>query len=78
MLKLAPEDKKESNVLQILHELARLESVTPAQWLGIRIIREAKEKGLIKATQKSRPSESKQKSAVRLENGSYDEFVCEN
>jgi hypothetical protein len=78
MLKLTPKDKQENKVLQILQELARLESVTPAQWLGIRIMREAKEKGLIKPAQKSRPTKSKQKPAVRLENGSFDEFVTED
>jgi hypothetical protein len=77
MLQVTPKDKKESNVLHILHELAKLENVTPIQWLGMLIMREARQKGLIKTTEQSRPTESKQKPAVRLENGSYDEFAHE-
>jgi hypothetical protein len=77
MIDKSSANKKESNVLHILHELAKLENVTPIEWLGMLIMREARQKGLIKTTEQSRPTESKQKPAVRLENGSYDEFVTE-
>ena len=33
---------------------------------------------LTKVVEKSEPSESKQRPAIRLENGSYDEFVWED
>ena len=78
MLQVTPNKKQENKLLQILQELANREGVTPAQWIGITIMKEAKEKGLIKATEQSKPSESKQRPAIKLPNGSYDEFATED
>lgn len=67
--------KDEDNVLHILNELAKKEGVTPTMWLRIRIMQEAKRKGLINPAE---PIESKHINKETSRSPSTDQFVWED
>ena len=50
MVEKSIQSKDEEKIVHILHELAKQEGVTPAGWMRIRIMQEAKMNGLLDPT----------------------------
>jgi len=69
------QSKDEKKVVYILHELAKQEGVTPVGWMMIRILQEAKRRGLIKPDKPIRPSEETE---MKLQCESIDEWVYDD
>ena len=73
MKEKAVKSKDTDKVLYILQELARMEGVTPTEWLTIRIMKAAKKKGLT-----AKPSKPKHITTEKPQSVSIDEFVSED